>query len=264
MRPVSRRASTRVSAGSASTHREVGARLAGAAAADGPPLRAHGGRAPAARRSSPSASAAGPRSGRGTRARPRAALIIAESRRCASASRATSISPEVSRSSRWTIPGRSASPPPSRSPSTSTSVGPRCPGAGWTTRPGRLVDHREPLVAVDDPRLVAHGSVGLAAAPAPATASAITTTPSGDRDVGEVERRPQRRVEEVGDRAVAQPVDEVAERAAGQQPDPEPQPGRVGVEGEPADDQRQRDDRDREHQARRCPRRAGRRRCRCW
>ena len=37
----------------------------------------------------------------------------------------------------------------------------------------------------------------------------------GDRDVGDVERRPERRVDEVGDRAVADPVGEVAERAAG-------------------------------------------------
>ena len=61
--------------------------------------------------------------------------------------RATTISPEVPRSRRCTMPGRSASAPPwpatpsgrgtgPRSPCTSVPV--RCPAPGWTTRPAGL------------------------------------------------------------------------------------------------------------------------------
>ena len=103
---------------------------------------------------------------------------------------------------------------------------------------GGLVDDRQALVDVHEPRLGAHRGDARAGAGASA-ASAITTTPDGDRDVGDVERGPQRRVEEVGDRAVADPVGEVAERAAGDQADAQPQPRPRRVEGEPAEDQRQ-------------------------
>ena len=105
------------------------------------------------------------------------------------------------------------------------------PGRRVDDQPGRLVDHREPVVDVDEPRrrrLTAR--VVRLRRRSPARSSAITTHPDGDRDVGEVERRPQRRVDEVGDGAVADPVGEVAERAAGEQPDPEPEPGPGGVE----------------------------------
>ena len=62
------------------------------------------------------------------------------SRRCASGERATTSRPEVSRSSRWTIPGRSGSSPPSTSCASRpcTSVPCACPGAGWTTSPAGL------------------------------------------------------------------------------------------------------------------------------
>src|SRR5436190_9644023 len=62
------------------------------------------------------------------------------SRRCASGERATTSSPEVSRSRRCTIPGRSGSSPPSTSYASSpcTSVPPACPRPGWTTRPAGL------------------------------------------------------------------------------------------------------------------------------
>ncbi len=59
--------------------------------------------------------------------------------------------------------------------------------------------------------------------------------PERDRDVGDVEGRPKRRVEEVGDRAEANPVDEIADRAADEQADAEPQPGPRGVDREPAE-----------------------------
>ena len=51
-------------------------------------------------------------------------------------------------------------------------------------------------------------------------------------DVGEVERRPVRQVDEVGDRVGADPIGEVADRPAGEQPggDPHPGPGRVAGE----------------------------------
>ena len=49
-----------------------------------------------------------------------------------------------------------------------------------------------------------------------------------DRHVGDVERRPVRQLDEVGDRAVGDPVDQVADRAADQQPGRQPQPRPVG------------------------------------
>ena len=88
-------------------HREVGARRRGRRGRGRRASRGRGGRGRAARRSCPCASAGGPRPAPGRCARPRGALIIAASRRCASSSRATTISPEVSLSRRWTIPGRS-------------------------------------------------------------------------------------------------------------------------------------------------------------
>ena len=57
----------------------------------------------------------------------------------ASSSLATTSSPEVSRSRRWTMPARCGSPPPAARPrSASASVGPVWPGAGWVTRPAGL------------------------------------------------------------------------------------------------------------------------------
>ncbi len=68
--------------------------------------------------------------------------------------RATTSRPLVSLSSRWTIPGRSGSaPPPSRSPSSSTRVGPLVRGRRVNDQPRRLVNHRQVVVDMDDPQL---------------------------------------------------------------------------------------------------------------
>ena len=92
-----------------------------------------------------------------------------------------------------------SSPPPSRSPSTSTSVGPRCPGAGWTTSPAGLsTTASQSSTWTTRGRCAGCRRVGSA----PSLAARPTTSdhrPDGDRDVGEVEGRPQRRVDEVGD-----------------------------------------------------------------
>ena len=69
-----------------------------------------------------------------------------------------------------------------------------------------------------------------------------------DRHVGEVERGPQRRVDEIGHGIGAHPVGEVAQRAAGEQADGKPQVGPPRVDGEPDQDERQGDDRHREHE----------------
>ena len=64
------------------------------------------------------------------------AASAAFSRRWASSLLATTSRPEVSRSSRWTIPGRHGSPPAApRAASASERVAPRCGPAGWTTTP---------------------------------------------------------------------------------------------------------------------------------
>ena len=57
-----------------------------------------------------------------------------------------------------------------------------------------------------------------------------------DRHVGDVERRPVRQLDEVGDRAVGDPVDQVADRAADQHPggQPQPRPGRAGARSSPS------------------------------
>ena len=56
----------------------------------------------------------------------------------------------------------------------------------------------------------------------------------GDGDVGDVEGRPVRELDEVGDRAVAHAVDDVAERAAEQQPGRQPDERPVGVQAKSA------------------------------
>ena len=76
-------------------------------------------------------------------------------RRCASSERATTRSPDVSRSRRWTIPGRSASSPPAtacaRSPWTSVPLA--WPRDGWTDDPGRFVDDQQVLVLEGDAQI---------------------------------------------------------------------------------------------------------------
>ena len=73
-------------------------------------------------------------------------------RRCASGERATTSRPEVSRSSRCTIPGRSGSSPPSTSYASRpcTSVPCAWPGAGMNDEARRLVDDQQVLVLVRD------------------------------------------------------------------------------------------------------------------
>ncbi len=147
--------------------------------------RARGSRGRAARRSSPSASAGCRGSARGTSRSTRRSLIASERARCASSVRATIMRPEVSLSRRWTMPGRSgSSPPPRSSPSTSTSVSPRCPGAAWTTRPGGLVDDGQVIVAMDDLRPLA--------ASAGATLGVPSALSSGS-GAGEGDQRERRR-----------------------------------------------------------------------
>ncbi len=66
-------------------------------------------------------------------------LTSSERRSCASSERATTRSPEVSRSSRWTIPGLAGSGPPATRPaSASTRVPALRPAPGWTTSPAGL------------------------------------------------------------------------------------------------------------------------------
>src|SRR3954454_21273657 len=60
--------------------------------------------------------------------------------------------------------------------------------------------------------------------------------PDGDGDVGHVEGRPVGQLDEVGDRARVDAVDDVAQGAADEQPGGEPQPGPVGVAGEEGDE----------------------------
>ena len=98
----------------------------------------------------------------------------------------------------------------------------------------RLVDDGQALVDVDEPRRGAHAA-GCGSADGAQRGERDHDHAEGDRDVGEVERRPQRRVEEVGDGAVADPVGKVAERPPAQQADAEPQQRPRGVEREPAE-----------------------------
>ena len=212
MRPVSSRASTRVSAAHVSTT----SKWVRASRAPRPPDRAAlGGTVVAPERSvdrSRARAGAALDEGQVGGARPRAPDHRRPGPAWASSVRATIIRPEVSLSSRWTMPGRTGSePPPRRSPSASTRVLPRWPGAAWTTRPGRLVDHREPLVGVDDLRLGHGAHAGAARARRRERPRArAARPPERDRDVGHVERGPQGRVDEVGDGVDADPVDQVA------------------------------------------------------
>ena len=212
----------------------------------------------------------------GTRGAAAARASSAFSARWTASFLATTSSPEVSRSSRCTIPARHGSSPPARDALERLGERPRpvAPRAGCTTTPGGLVDHQQVLVLVGDRerrparrRSAAGGSrcrttissppatvcrLGRTrpstrtrrrrSGPGPGRASpsgsarnrssrsrppsvaaleleqalAIAPSPRGpsqheqqrdhperDRHVGDVERRPQRQLDEVGDRAVA-------------------------------------------------------------
>ena len=79
---------------------------------------------------------------------------LARSSSCAASCLATTISPDVPLSSRWTMPGRFSPPMPLRSStwwsSALTSVPLACPAAGWTTMPAGLSTTIRSLVLVDD------------------------------------------------------------------------------------------------------------------
>ena len=92
------------------------------------------------RRCARCASAAALARARGTGARPRDDVSRPEARTNASSERATTSSPEVSRSSRWTIPGRSGSSPPAapRPRSCAASVPVDVPAPAWTVMPAGL------------------------------------------------------------------------------------------------------------------------------
>src|SRR6185436_12128645 len=178
---------------------------------------------------------------------------------CASSLRATTKSPLVPLSRRWTMPGRSGSvPPPSNSPSLSTRVGPRCEGAGWTTSPAGLsttarssstwtIDN-SPLIASPTPSGALYpriggerrtgGSLGLLLVQ---IRECQHDDAGGNGDVGEVEGGPAADLDIVGDRVGADTVGEVPQRAPGEQPgrDPEARSGRVTPEDEADDRQGQ-------------------------
>ncbi len=103
-----------------------------------------------------------PRRARGRCARARARGRAADSRRCASSERATTIRPEVSRSSRWTIPAARAR-RPRRLPGERVDERPAAwPAPGMDDEPRRLVDHEQVLVLPDD-RAAAGGAGGIGA-----------------------------------------------------------------------------------------------------
>ena len=88
---------------------------------------------------------------RGRCARARARRTSSTSASCASSERATTSSPEVSRSRRWTMPGPLRSSPPATMPaSASTSVPVARPAPGWTTRPAGLSTTSECSSSHDD------------------------------------------------------------------------------------------------------------------
>src|SRR5579862_9606593 len=101
-------------------------------------------------------------SARYSRVTPRDCTISCR-RRCTSGERATTISPDVSRSRRCTIPGRSGSSPPSTSYASRpcTSVPRAWPGAGWTTSPAGLSTTRRCSSSYGTARSIASGSSKL-------------------------------------------------------------------------------------------------------
>ena len=197
VRPVSSRARPACPAGSVSTHLEVGARLARRRGRRRRAARARGSRGRAARRSCPSASAAGrSTSARYSRARPRApdqpprargaprrCGRRASARRCRGRGGGRSPGAPGPRRRRA---GRRGRRPASR---------PRWPGRGVDDEPGRLVDDRERSRR----RGRAPDSLGRAGhagrRPRRRLGERREHQQHGadrDRDVGEVERGPQR------------------------------------------------------------------------
>ena len=156
-------------------------------------------------------------------------------------------------SSRWTIPGRcGSSPPPSRSPSSSTSVGPRWPGAGWTTRPAGLstTASRSSAWTMRGSRLTPAGRgspIALRAErrssdehqPTAPAVIAMSARLNAGHSGGSM-------------KSVTAPARTRSARLPSAPPASRPtashSPGRAGSSGEPDEDQRQGDDRHREHE----------------
>ena len=87
---------------------------------------------------------------------------------------------------------------------------------------------RVPAASSADVELDLGGSPPLSITPPRPRARTAGPHPERDRHVGDVERRPVRQLDEVGHGAVGDAVDQVAERAADQQPRRQPQPRPVG------------------------------------
>src|SRR6185295_12033580 len=122
------------------------------------------------------------------------------------------------------MPGRSGSPPPpSRSPSSSTRVGPLCEGAGWTTSPAGLSTTarssstwtmRNPsFTATTLPSGALYAGIGRKRRTGrslrlslPEIGGREDNDAGGHRDVGEVEGGPAADLDVVGDRVGADAV----------------------------------------------------------
>ena len=113
------------------------------------------------------------------------------SRLKASSLRATTSSPDVSRSRRWTMPARSAGPPVARVPRSAPASVPRVvPGPGMDDDTGRLVDDQQVLVLPGDAQvrrlgLVARLGRGLGAA----RSESPRRRPGGGSSAGRLRRR---------------------------------------------------------------------------
>ena len=119
------------------------------------------------------------------------ARIASWSAECATPERATTSNPDVSRSRRWTIPGRSGSSPPA-APSASScpaSVPSEAPGSRVDGHAGRLVDDEEVLVLVCEADRDGLGPEARRSAPP----AAVPRRPSLPRGGGSCRVPPRRR-----------------------------------------------------------------------
>ena len=110
--------------------------------------------------------------------------------------------PDVSRSRRWTIPGRSSSPPAAPAPTSAcASVPPACPGAGMHDDARRLVDDEEVLVRVRR----SAGRAPAAAARSPGSRRRRARPPRRPRACGSSRRarRPRRTAPAASSRSAA-------------------------------------------------------------
>ena len=175
VRPVSSRASTRVSAGQRSRAPRNASGRRARHARPRPGARARGGRGPAARRSCPTRER-----GPALDQRQVAALDLAPAdrlreRRWASSPRATIIRPEVSLSRRWTMPGRTGIGAAAQQVAKHVDQGlAAVSGSRVDDQAGGLVDNRQPVVGEDNLGPRAHPGAGSVPSPQSAeTTSAI-------------------------------------------------------------------------------------------